>query len=293
MRVALVVLLSVGCGSVQPLLDAAPETAVDVASDVVDARSPVDVVDALDVVPADVQCVPACFFFEDCVAGRCVARDAGMSCVDGGLCTSPPLMICGPGCCVDTSRDSQHCGLCGNACRGGAACVMGRCDFRCAAGTADCDGRGPNGCESPLAMDPANCGMCGRACPTPPGPHAAATCAVGMCFAGCQAGWGSCDGIEANGCEQDLSVGVMDPREAAINHCGACGVRCTVPVGGGNPTCTMGRCGFTCGGGTADCDGNTANGCETNTVVDPLNCGACGRRCSATTPRCVSSTCAP
>ena len=31
---------------------------------------------------------------------------------------------------------------------------------------------------------------------------------------------------------------------------------------------------------TADCDQDSANGCETNLLVDPGNCGACGQRCA-------------
>jgi hypothetical protein len=38
-----------------------------------------------------------------------------------------------------------------------------------------------------------------------------------------------------------------------------------------------------CAAQTADCDGNTANGCETNTATDAANCGACGYSCGGGT----------
>jgi hypothetical protein len=46
-------------------------------------------------------------------------------------------------------------------------------------------------------------------------------------------------------------------------------------------TCSMGVCGFTCNPGFADCDGNPANGCETNLNESPLHCGRCENACPA------------
>jgi hypothetical protein len=47
--------------------------------------------------------------------------------------------------------------------------------------------------------------------------------------------------------------------------------------------------------GTADCDGNPQNGCETTTSSDPNNCGSCGNKCSPSgenvLPTCGASTC--
>ena len=53
------------------------------------------------------------------------------------------------------------------------------------------------------------------------------------------------------------------------------------------PNCTA------CGGGQVDCDGNPANGCETNENSDVLNCGGCGIRCFVNngTPACVTGKC--
>ena len=61
-------------------------------------------------------------------------------------------------------------------------------------------------------------------------------------------------------------------------------------------TCDGGSCtNPTCPTGFADCDGDPSNGCETNTVTDVANCGACNTACGAanttSAPTCVKSTC--
>ena len=49
-----------------------------------------------------------------------------------------------------------------------------------------------------------------------------------------------------------------------------------------------GACGFHCVGFFGDCNGNTADGCETALGPDPNNCGACGVRCAH---ECVDGGC--
>lgn len=44
-----------------------------------------------------------------------------------------------------------------------------------------------------------------------------------------------------------------------------------------------------CATGLGDCDGNPANGCETDTTTDEANCGSCGNACTVGT--CSASTC--
>jgi hypothetical protein len=65
------------------------------------------------------------------------------------------------------------------------------------------------------------------------------------------------------------------------NNCGSCGHACgTAP----NATlgCSGGVCQITsCAPGYADCDGNPANGCETDINNDSQNCGACGYKCAS------------
>ncbi|MEZ4299830.1 MAG: fibrinogen-like YCDxxxxGGGW domain-containing protein, partial [Polyangiaceae bacterium] len=84
----------------------------------------------------------------------------------------------------------------------------------------------------------------------------------------CEDGFANCDGIDANGCEADLS----DPA-----NCGACGVACA--NANGTTACNAGACEPTCAAGYADCDGNPANGCEANTKLTCGTCDASGLSC--------------
>jgi hypothetical protein len=87
----------------------------------------------------------------------------------------------------------------------------------------------------------------------------------------CAAGKADCDGDLSNGCEVSI---LTDP-----NNCGGCGLGCTAPPGFA-ASCVNGACTSpVCPAGKADCDGNTANGCETSIATDPYNCGGCGVVC--------------
>jgi hypothetical protein len=69
-------------------------------------------------------------------------------------------------------------------------------------------------------------------------------------------GYADCDGIYENGCET--------PTDNDPNNCGQCFKICTADAGD-TPSCANGMCGTgTCPGGTADCDENPANLCETD-----------------------------
>jgi hypothetical protein len=46
-----------------------------------------------------------------------------------------------------------------------------------------------------------------------------------------------------------------------------------------------------CPAGTADCDGDAANRCETDTTRDMANCGECGQRCHANGHDARAATC--
>jgi hypothetical protein len=74
------------------------------------------------------------------------------------------------------------------------------------------------GCETNLATSTMHCGACGSGCAM--GSHTTSvTCtAMGCEVAGCDSGFGDCDGNAANGCEVRLS---NDPA-----HCGMCGRAC-------------------------------------------------------------------
>ncbi len=121
---------------------------------------------------------------------------------------------------------------------------------------------------SNLVTDIRNCGACGRACPSVA--NGTPVCTAGICSFACLSGWANCDGNRANGCETNLTTD--------IRNCGACGRACP-SVANGTPVCTVGTCSFACLSGWANCDGNRANGCETNLTTDIRNCGTCGTVC--------------
>lgn len=161
---------------------------------------------------------------------------------------------------------------------GGATTASGG-GSACAADSADCDGKAENGCETVTSVDIANCGTCGKACPT--GPNATATCEAGVCELTCNAGYDDCDGDPADGCE------AFTQNDAA--NCGTCGHAC--PDGPGVAAlCVAGACTLDCPPGSGDCDGNAANGCETNTNASGAHCGSCGLDCMGSP--CVQGACA-
>lgn len=107
--------------------------------------------------------------------------------------------------------------------------------------------------------------------------HAIADCPKAgkpqRCIVGsCKAGFGDCNKNDDDGCEVDLRTNT--------ESCGRCGNRCPA-ADHGAPVCSDGRCGIACNADFDDCDGNAANGCESNLGISPLNCGACGNRCAA------------
>jgi len=136
--------------------------------------------------------------------------------------------------------------------------------------------------DAPPACDsstPGNC--CGVSCPRPA--HAtAATCTAGACGFTCEAGWGDCDGVAANGCEVDLATSVA--------NCGACGAACRAAPTGEAPRCMGATCGLMCRGLFADCNGDIADGCEADLTNNRNNCGRCGRVCNPD-QRCMGAGC--
>jgi hypothetical protein len=99
----------------------------------------------------------------------------------------------------------------------------------------------------------------------------------------CAAGTADCDGNAANGCETNTN---------SPANCGGCGVVCAVPANAA-PACPAGVCGLgACNLGFDNCDGNAANGCETNLATN-ANCGSCGTACNLPNSNsdCGSGTC--
>lgn len=169
-----------------------------------------------------------------------------------------------------------------NAC--GASSDVVVITMPCPAGTANCNGNAADGCEINLSTSASNCGSCGNVCALS---NATSGCVAGSCtVVSCNGNFRNCDGIDANGCEVNIS--------SDINNCGSCGSKCTIINGTG--VCNNGACMLqSCNPGFADCDGNTANGCELNVSSDANNCGSCGKSCDdgnpCTTDYCVNGVC--
>jgi hypothetical protein len=204
----------------------------------------------------------------------------------GSGCVSPTPDRC-TGRCVDLQTDPRNCGTCGTVCpaatNAAAACVAGRCTLACATGFGDCDGSAVNGCETSTRTSPTHCGTCGNVCPGVMGGLPA--CNAGVCGIACAPGTADCDMMSANACEVTLASNPM--------HCGVCGNACPTRPNA-TAACTTGVCSFTCAMGFGNCNGLTSDGCEVDLQSNPLNCGACARRCSAVangTATCASSTC--
>ncbi len=217
-----------------------------------------------------------------CAAGACTVAscDTGFGDCDGNAAN---------GCEVNLGSSIAHCNACNNACpapAGGAAvCVAGVCGLgTCATGFANCDAADGNGCEVDTRTTLAHCGGCGQSCAPA---NATGTCAAGVCGIGaCTTGFADCDGVASNGCEVNL--------QTDLRHCGTCNNLCPTPSSG-SAVCSAGACGIgACDTGFGDCDGNTGNGCETDTRTSTGNCGNCSNACSArpnAAASCAASVC--
>jgi hypothetical protein len=66
-----------------------------------------------------------------------------------------------------------------------------------------------------------------------------------------------------------------------VRHCGSCATPCPAPAADAHASalCAGSKCTFACDALYADCNHLPADGCETSTVNDPLNCGFCGNIC--------------
>ena len=192
------------------------------------------------------------------------------------------------GCESQLSTDASNCGGCGQPCAPAPntlpECQNGSCKLgACQAGFENCDGNPTNGCEVNLGTSVQNCGACNAACSLL---NANAGCASGTCtIASCNAGFGNCDNTASTGCETNTQTNDQ--------HCGACGTVCSFT--NAVASCETGSCKISsCVAPYANCDGNTANGCESNKTSDVNNCGSCGNVCLLphATPKCDGGTCA-
>lgn len=100
--------------------------------------------------------------------------------------------------------------------------------------------------------------------------HALANCVGGRCVVqSCADGWADCNADPRDGCEADLS---------SVATCGACGHTCPSRPHAA-PRCDGVLCVLACDEGFADCNGDPADGCETDTRRDARHCGGCENRC--------------
>ncbi len=216
-----------------------------------------------------------------CVDGVCAALTCDQ---DLGDCDG----VTENGCETQLLTDSDNCGGCGQSCdlpNSQAQCQAGQCAISsCDTDFADCDELVDNGCETNTAGDVENCGACGITC----GPYdnATAQCAAGSCAMSCDDGFGDCDESPDNGCEVQLGTDT---------DCAACGNDCSNEFDKAAGTCVDGACAMgDCEDGYADCDGNSANGCEMELGTD-ANCSECGDDCSTTfdnaSGSCTQGTC--
>lgn len=233
-----------------------------------------------------------CFECETAGQGGSSGSASGGSSAGGSFSVCTPACDAGEKCCdgacVDTESDSENCGKCGKSCEGAAhgngACQAGKCSFECGLGFADCNLLSEDGCEADVGTDPAHCGDCDTICLFA---NAVPKCESGTCgIAMCNAGFGDCNLMIADGCEADLGI---DP-----DNCKSCGAVCPAPANG-KADCLAGMCDF--GGcllGFGDCNDDLADGCEIDLKSDELSCGACGYACPPlpnATPLCSDAAC--
>ncbi len=203
----------------------------------------------------------------DCVNSTCTITSCD---TDWDDCNTDGM----DGCEADLNNDLANCGGCGNSCEdtfpnAQVTCNSGMCEMgNCLPGYGDCNNDTSDGCETDLNSDPAHCSACGQACSLD---HATAGCEAGSCtVASCDTGWGDCNSVASDGCEQN----VQDDD----SNCGGCGVTCDVSHA--TASCSGVTCVISaCDDGWGDCDGNERNGCESMFAIDVDNCGGCGTVC--------------
>jgi len=173
-------------------------------------------------------------------------------------------------CKADLECNNKAPGACSTS--SGFICSTTNCK-KVAAGNEICDGK-DNDCdgstdEGNVCNDIDNCGSFGNKCPTRANANIA--CSNGKCTFTCKSGYLDCNNNAADGCEASISTD--------INNCGKCGNKCS--YANANALCQNSQCSMgSCTGNYADCNKNSADGCEKNLLNDPNNCGSCGRKCS-------------
>lgn len=226
-------------------------------------------------------CGVKCAAWETCSYGTCRGCEPGQS-------------LCGEHC-VDLKVDDGNCGQCGYDCREHVpdgyepppfmvwGCAYG-CRSKCTPRRANCNGLEEDGCEVDLTVpNDEHCGACGVECTAPET---------------CRSMIGDSSGRSLGcACSDGLVNCPLSDIETYLNcvdittddkNCGGCGMRCP-----SSNSCVGGLCVPRCKESTADCNGASADGCETNLASDPANCGACGHVCDGVPGQpCVQGHCA-
>ncbi len=216
-----------------------------------------------------------------CAEERCIVAE----CDEGwGDCNDSPF----DGCEVDLTSTPEHCSECGTACafdNAAPLCVESTCEQGpCTDDWDDCD---PEvlGCETFLPTSLDHCGACEEACLVADG---TGLCVEGACTVeDCDDRFTDCNELPGDGCEIETAA---DPL-----NCGGCGTDFVCDLANAVEACAEGECAVgSCGDGWGDCDGLPWTGCETETVVDPEDCGECGNVCTFdnAAPLCIEGGCA-
>jgi hypothetical protein len=243
----------------------------------------------------------------DCVGVECPTSDPALLACVGGRCVDPrctpetpefcpppvcdddtacEVMGCADGRCVDdVCMWAERPGACEPTqwCSPEAGCVDR--SGRDAGAPLDDAGIAPDdaGSAEADAGGPADAGEIADAGPPdadagPPDDAGSAEADAGI---PCEEGFGDCDGVASNGCEQPLST---------LVHCGACETACDLPDA--TESCASGSCEVVeCAAGRADCDAIAATGCEAD-LAAPTSCGSCDRVCEAG-DTCATAVCCP
>ncbi|MBK6518207.1 MAG: hypothetical protein IPM79_30995 [Polyangiaceae bacterium] len=194
-------------------------------------------------------CEPGCDADEDCNLGG-----------EGGGAGLPALTCDVPtnqciGCVIVDGVDS---------CPEGTVCDNGACVLPCEVGYGNCND--DPGCET-LLTTLSNCGVCGAECTNF---HGATECVDAACLPTCDEYYQDCDANPNNGCETSLETAAS---------CGGCTSPCDFP--NAEDLCPQGTCTLgLCDDGFGNCDGNDANGCETDTNSSSPHCGGCDLPCA-------------
>ena len=155
-------------------------------------------------------------------------------------------------------------------CPSATTCMMGQCQpsSMCTPGEASCENT-----TTRRVCNADGRGFATMACPS------GQTCVNGFCDARlCTPGSATCASTTAR-------------RVCNADGAGYTTVECRGP-GVSVAACAEGTCRLTCSAGFGDCDGDSANGCETALQTSTNHCGRCGNACPSGMS-CQTGVCAP